>query len=109
MLRGSLDDGVKVGTVITNENGEVTSDFLPSMGRYYLLEEKASEGKDETKKGEKEKEREEESKKEEDKKKEEIKKEEDKKEEEKKEEEEEDLPRLKYILEYSPDNQTPNV
>ena len=73
------------------------------------VEEKASEGKDETKKGEKEKEREEESKKEEDKKKEEIKKEEDKKEEEKKEEEEEDLPRLKYILEYSPDNQTPNV
>ena len=35
MLRGSFDDGVKVGTVTTNENGEVTSDFLPSRGTYY--------------------------------------------------------------------------
>ena len=45
MLRGSnVSDGVKVGTVTTNENGEVTSDYLPGMGRYFLLEESASEG-----------------------------------------------------------------
>lgn len=34
----------KVGTIVTDENGKVTSSELPSLGRYYLLEESASEG-----------------------------------------------------------------
>ena len=38
------EDGTKVGTVITGANSQGTSDYLPSIGRYYLLEEKASEG-----------------------------------------------------------------
>ena len=38
------EDGTKVGTVTTNEKGTNKSDYLPSLGRYYLLEEKASTG-----------------------------------------------------------------
>lgn len=38
------EDGTKVGTVTTNDDGKNTSDYLPELGRYYLLEEKASNG-----------------------------------------------------------------
>lgn len=38
------EDGTKVGAVTTNEKGTNKSDYLPSLGRYYLLEEKASTG-----------------------------------------------------------------
>ena len=38
------EDGTKVGTVTTNEKGTNKSDYLPSLGIYYLLEEKASTG-----------------------------------------------------------------
>lgn len=38
------EDGTKVETVTTNEKGTNKSDYLPSLGRYYLLEEKASTG-----------------------------------------------------------------
>ena len=38
------EDGTKVGTVTTNEDGRNTSDYLPTLGRFYLLEEKASTG-----------------------------------------------------------------
>ena len=44
MLSGLSDEGVKVGTVTTNENGYAQSDYLPSLGRFYLLEEQPSEG-----------------------------------------------------------------
>ena len=38
------EDGTKVGTVSTGKNGRGTSDYLPSLGRFYLLEEKPSTG-----------------------------------------------------------------
>ncbi len=38
------EDGTKVGTVTTGKDGKVTSDYLPSLGKFYLLEEKASNG-----------------------------------------------------------------
>lgn len=38
------DDGTKVGIVTTDKNGKATSDYLPSLGKFYLLEEKASNG-----------------------------------------------------------------
>lgn len=38
------EDGTKVGTITTNSDGKVKSDYLPSLGRFYVLEEKASEG-----------------------------------------------------------------
>ena len=38
------EDGTKVGTVSTDSEGKGTSDYLPSLGRFYLLEEKASKG-----------------------------------------------------------------
>lgn len=38
------DDGTKVGTVTTGKDGKATSDYLPSLGRFYLLEEMASTG-----------------------------------------------------------------
>ncbi len=38
------EDGTKVGTVTTGADGRATSDYLPSLGRFYLLEEKASTG-----------------------------------------------------------------
>lgn len=38
------EDGTKVGTVTTGADGRGTSDYLPSLGRYYLLEEIASNG-----------------------------------------------------------------
>lgn len=38
------EDGTKVSTITTNSEGKVKSDYLPSLGRYYLLEEKASTG-----------------------------------------------------------------
>lgn len=44
MLRGSLDDGVKVGTITTDENGHGKGDFYLNLGRYYLQEESSSEG-----------------------------------------------------------------
>ena len=37
-------DGTRVGSVTTNTDGRNTSDYLPSLGRFYLLEEKPSEG-----------------------------------------------------------------
>ena len=37
-------DGTRVGQVITNEDGRNTSDYLPELGRFYLLEEQPSEG-----------------------------------------------------------------
>ena len=37
-------DGTRVGQVVTNEDGRNTSDYLPELGRFYLLEEKPSEG-----------------------------------------------------------------
>lgn len=38
------EDGTKVGTVTTGDDGTAISDYLPSLGRFYLLEEKAPEG-----------------------------------------------------------------
>lgn len=38
------DNGIKVGNIVTDKNGNVTSSELPSIGHYYLLEEKASQG-----------------------------------------------------------------
>lgn len=38
------EDGTKLGTVTTGDNGKNTSDYLPTLGKFYLLEEKASEG-----------------------------------------------------------------
>lgn len=38
------EDGTRVGSVTTNEDGKNISDYLPELGRFYLLEEKASEG-----------------------------------------------------------------
>lgn len=38
------EDGTKVGTVTTKADGTGESDYLPSLGRFYLLEEKASTG-----------------------------------------------------------------
>lgn len=38
------EDGTKVGTVTTGSDGRGTSDYLPSLGKFYLLEEKASIG-----------------------------------------------------------------
>lgn len=38
------ENGEKVGTIVTDKNGRVTSGELPSIGRYYLVEEIASEG-----------------------------------------------------------------
>lgn len=38
------EDGTKVGTVTTGADGRGTSDYLPNLGRFYLLEEKPSEG-----------------------------------------------------------------
>lgn len=38
------EDGTKVGTVTTGSDGRGTSDYLPSLGKFYLLEEKASTG-----------------------------------------------------------------
>lgn len=38
------EDGTKVATITTDDKGKVTSDYLPSLGRFYLLEEKASKG-----------------------------------------------------------------
>lgn len=38
------ETGVKVGTITTNNNGKVTSNYLPSLGRFYVQEEKPSEG-----------------------------------------------------------------
>lgn len=38
------DDGTRVGSVTTGKDGKATSDYLPSLGRFYLLEEKASKG-----------------------------------------------------------------
>ena len=37
-------DGTRVGQVVTNSDGKNTSDYLPELGRFYLLEEQASEG-----------------------------------------------------------------
>ena len=38
------EDGTRMGSVTTKEDGTNTSDYLPELGRFYLLEEKASEG-----------------------------------------------------------------
>jgi len=38
------EDGTKVATLTTGKDGSVTSDYLPSLGKFYLQEEKASEG-----------------------------------------------------------------
>ena len=38
------EDGTRVGEITTNEEGKATSDYLPSLGTFYLLEEKASIG-----------------------------------------------------------------
>ena len=38
------EDGTKVGSVTTGEDGSVTSDYLPSLGKFYLLEETPSKG-----------------------------------------------------------------
>lgn len=37
-------NGTRVGQVVTNEDGRNTSDYLPELGRFYLLEEQPSEG-----------------------------------------------------------------
>ena len=37
-------DGTRVGQVVTKEDGRNTSDYLPELGRFYLLEEQPSEG-----------------------------------------------------------------
>ncbi len=38
------EDGTRMGSVTTKADGTNTSDYLPELGRFYLLEEKASEG-----------------------------------------------------------------
>ncbi|NLC87883.1 MAG: Cys-Gln thioester bond-forming surface protein, partial [Clostridiaceae bacterium] len=38
------EDATRVGSVTTNSEGKITSNYLPSLGKFYLLEEKASEG-----------------------------------------------------------------
>lgn len=38
------EDGTKVGSITTNLEGKNTSDYLPTLGKFYLLEEIASEG-----------------------------------------------------------------
>lgn len=38
------EDGTRVGSVITNAEGKNTSDYLPTLGKFYLLEEIASKG-----------------------------------------------------------------
>lgn len=48
-LKGAIygiynEKDVKVGTITTDENGKAVSSELPSLGKYYLLEESASEG-----------------------------------------------------------------
>jgi hypothetical protein len=40
-LKGAIygiykEDGTKVGTITTNDDGTTKSDYLPSLGRYYL-------------------------------------------------------------------------
>ncbi|MBE6160665.1 MAG: hypothetical protein E7158_00385 [Firmicutes bacterium] len=37
-------DGTRVGSVTTKDDGTNTSDYLPELGRFYLLEEQPSEG-----------------------------------------------------------------
>ena len=37
-------DGTRIGSVTTNDDGINTSDYLPEIGRFYLLEEQPSEG-----------------------------------------------------------------
>jgi len=37
-------DNIKIGEITTNENASGISDYLPSLGKYYLKEEKASYG-----------------------------------------------------------------
>lgn len=38
------EDGTRVGSITTNSEGKNTSDYLPTLGKFYLLEEIASEG-----------------------------------------------------------------
>lgn len=38
------EDGTKVGTITTGEDGRATSDYLPTLGKFYVQEEKASIG-----------------------------------------------------------------
>lgn len=38
------EDGTRVSEITTDENGKATSNYLPSLGKFYLLEEVASEG-----------------------------------------------------------------
>lgn len=38
------EDGTRVGEITTDEEGKAKSDYLPSLGAFYLLEEKASTG-----------------------------------------------------------------
>ncbi len=38
------EDGTKVGTLTTDKDGNATSDYLPTIGRFYVQEEKASQG-----------------------------------------------------------------
>ena len=38
------EDGTRVGEITTHEEGKATSDYLPNLGTFYLLEEKASTG-----------------------------------------------------------------
>ena len=38
------EDGTRVGEITTDEEGKAKSDYLPSLGTFYLLEEKASTG-----------------------------------------------------------------
>ena len=38
------EDGTRVGSVTTNAEGKNTSDYLPTLGKFYLLEEVPSEG-----------------------------------------------------------------
>jgi len=38
------EDGTRMGSVTTKENGKNTSDYLPELGRFYLLEETPSKG-----------------------------------------------------------------
>lgn len=38
------EDGTRVGSLTTDENGYAKSDYLPTFGRFYVLEEKASLG-----------------------------------------------------------------
>lgn len=48
-LKGAIygiytENDIKVGTITTDENGQAISSELPKIGRYYLIEEKASQG-----------------------------------------------------------------